>query len=219
MSINFHAFQNKDVLFTECEVLYEQWTKEFTGFQPERISKILNLKYDEENLYITYFDKLYRLCLKDGRLEKQGDDDQWQNKLFFNESMSVYHVLKYTKDYPGKAGIWVPNSVLDGRVTRNTNMPDPLLDPFARKWSGKCQQLKEACQQAGGMEFDKGDLAFQFTAFPFIDVQLIFWDEDEDFPAQVQVLFDQRVTDYIHCETTGCVTADLLDRIDRFSDR
>ena len=74
MSVNFHAFQNIGVLFAECEALYEQWTQEFTGFKPERISRILKLKYDEEYLYITYFDVLYRLEIKEGKLSKQDKD-------------------------------------------------------------------------------------------------------------------------------------------------
>lgn len=213
MSANFHAFQNIGVPFIECEALYEQWTKEFSGFEPERISRILNLKYNAEYLYITYFQIVYRLNLKKGKLSKQEADGKWQDNLYFNESMVIYHVLKYTKDNPGKDGSWVPNSTLDERVTGNRNMPDPLLTPFARKWSGNCAGLEQACINAGGKKFDKGDLAFQFTVFPFMDVQLIFWDEDEDFPAQVQVLFDRRVTDYVHFETTGCVIADLFDRI------
>lgn len=215
MSVNFHAFQNIGVLFAECEALYDQWTQEFSEFEPERISRILNLKYDEEYLYITYFGILYRLKLKDGKLSKQETDGRWQDNLYFNESMVIYHLLKYTKDCPGKAGIWVPNESLDGRATRNRNIPDPLLTPFARKWSGKCEELKKACQQAGGREFDKGDVAFQFAAFPFMELQMIFWDADEDFPAQVQVLFDKKVTDYVHFETTGCVIADLFDKINR----
>ena len=105
MSVNFHAFQNIGVLFAECEALYEQWTQEFTGFKPERISRILKLKYDEEYLYITYFDVLYRLEIKEGKLSKQDKDGQWQDNLYFNECMVIYHLLKYTKDNPGKAGI------------------------------------------------------------------------------------------------------------------
>lgn len=213
MSVNFHAFQNIGVPFSECEALYEQWTQEFSGFEPERISRILNLKYDEEYLYITYFDVLYRLEIKEGKLSKQDKDGQWQDNLYFNECMVIYHLLKYTKDSPGKAGIWVPNATLDERVTRNRNMPDPLLTPFARKWSGNCAGLKQACINAGGKEFDKGDVAFQFAVFPFMEVQLIFWDADEDFPAQVQVLFDKKVMDYVHFETTGCVIADLFEKI------
>ena len=44
-------------------------------------------------------------------------------------------------------------------------------------------------------------------------MQLILWDQDEDFPAQVQVLVDQCVTDFVHYETIGCMISDLLEKL------
>lgn len=212
MSVNFHAFQNKGVLFAECEALCEQWHREFSGYKPERIAGILNLDYDETHIRLTYFQTAYRMRLKDGRLEKQTESG-WTQELYFNESMAIYHVLKYTVDMPLRTGVWVPNEKLDRVVSRSTRLSDPLLTPFAKLWSGRCEELSAACENVGGRKLDKGDVAYQFAAFPFMDVQLVYWDQDEDFPAQVQVLFDERVTDYIHFETSGCIVADLLEKI------
>ena len=43
---------------------------------------------------------------------------------------------------------------------------------------------------------------------------LVFWDADEDFPAQAQILVDQNVTDFLHYETVGCVISDLLEKLE-----
>lgn len=212
MSVNYHAFQNKGVPFVECEALCEQWHQQFAEYDPERIAGILHLDYDESYVYLTYFDTSYRLRLKDGQLEKETDRG-WTQELYFNESMAIYHVLKYTVDTPRISGVWVPNDALDRVVSRNHRLPDPLLTPFAKAWAGHCRELSAACEKAGGKRLDKGDVAWQFSAFPFLEVQLVFWDQDEDFPAQVQVLFDEWVTDYMHFETSGCVVADLLEKI------
>ena len=47
-----------------------------------------------------------------------------------------------------------------------------------------------------------------------MQIQLIFWDADEDFPAQVQVLVDERITDFIHYETVGCIISDLFEKLE-----
>ena len=60
----------------------------------------------------------------------------------------------------------------------------------------------------------KGDAAFLFYAVPQIPLRLIFWDADEEFPAQTQVLVDSRITDYLHYESVGCVISDLLERLE-----
>ena len=212
MSVNYHAFQNKGVPFAECEALCEQWHHEFAGYDPKRIAGILQLAYDEKYIYLSYFQTQYRMRLKDGELEKETESG-WTGELYFNESMAIYHVLKYTVDMPRCSGVWVPNEKLDRVVSRNTRLADPLLTPFAKVWTGRCKELAQVCENIGGRKLDKGDVAYQFAAFSFMEIQLVFWDADEDFPAQVQILVDQCVTDFIHYETVGCIISDLLEKL------
>ena len=55
MSVNYHAYQSRGVLFEEYEVVCQQWREEFSEYKPERIAKILHLETDQEYLYLTYF--------------------------------------------------------------------------------------------------------------------------------------------------------------------
>lgn len=212
MSVNYHAFQSRGVLFSDYEVVCGQWREEFSEYHPERIARILHLEYDMEYLYLTYYRHPYRLRLSDGVLEKQGDEG-WTENLYFNESMSVYHLLHYTKELPTVSGKWVPSHTIDGVVSRNPAFSDLLLAPFEQKYAGRTEELKRACRKAGGEELKTGDAAYEFEVFPFVHLRLIFWDQDEDFPAKVQVLADQCVTDFVHYETVGCMIADLLDQL------
>lgn len=213
MSVNYHAFQSRGVPFSDYEVVCGQWQEEFTGYDPGRIARILHLKADDHYLFFTYFQNPYRLRLADGVLEKQ-KDGEWSNRLYFNEAMAAYHLLRYTKDVPVVSGKWVPSHTIDGVVSRNPAVADPLLTPFARKYTGKTEELERACQAAGGEKLGTGDVSYEFEAFPCVHLRLVFWDADEDFPAQVQILVDQCVTDFLHYETVGCVISDLLERLE-----
>ena len=157
MSVNYHACQSRGVLFSEYEKVCAQWRETFAGLDPERLAKILHLKRDTEYLYIEYFQTLYRLGLGDGSLEKKGEDG-WDSELYFNESMAVYHLLYYTKDLPVVSGKWVSSHSIDGVVSRNPNVPDPLLDPFARRYTGHTGELEEACRKLGGEKIAQGDV-------------------------------------------------------------
>ncbi len=210
MSVNYHAFQNRGVFFSTHEEVCRQWREEFTEYDPERAARILHLKTDEGHLYLTCLGRLYRLRLSDGVLERQ-EGEEWTKELYFNESMSIYHLLHYTRDVPVISGKWVPSHSIDGVISRNPEVRDPLLAPFAAKYEGKTEELKAACLAAGGKAVAAGDAAYEFEVFPQIHLRLVFWDRDEDFPAQVQVLADQCVTDFVHYETLGCMIADLLD--------
>lgn len=212
MSVNYHAYQSRGVLFENYEKVCGQWREKFSGYDSDRVAGILHLKTDETHLYISYFGQNYRLCTENGCLEKE-QDNEWSEELYFNEAMVIYHLLNYVKDDPSSSGTWVPGQSLDGAVSRQS-MPDPLLDPFAAKFTGKAEILRQACRKLGGTELETGDVAFEFAAFPFLHLRLIFWDADEDFPAQTQVLVDSHVTDYIHYETVGCITSDLLEKLE-----
>lgn len=213
MSAHYHAAQARGFLFSNYEVQCEQYHQLFKNYDPTRIARILGLSFDENFLYVTYFGISYRLRLLDGSLEKQ-TRDLWTEEVYFNEAMSIYHHLRYTKDFPHLTGEWVPTSEIEGVSTRNTRLPDPLLLPFAMHFSGKSEQLEEACQRLGGHKLNLGDVSYEFLSFPQVPLRLIFWDADEDFPAQVQVLADRGAADYMHFETIGCVVSDLLEKLE-----
>lgn len=213
MSVNYHAFQSRGVLFTDHEKVCEQWRQEYTGYDPSRIARILRLQADTEYLYLTYFGAPYRLALADGRMEKEADGT-WSDELYFNEAMALYHLLCYTKDMPVVSGKWVPSHTIDGVVSRNPAVKDPLLTPFALKYTGKLEELDRVCREAGGVKLASGDVSYEFEAFPWLHLQLVFWDADEDFPAQAQILVDQCVTDFVHYETVGCIISDLLEKLE-----
>ncbi|MBO4359543.1 MAG: DUF3786 domain-containing protein [Eubacteriaceae bacterium] len=233
MSINFHAQQNRGFLFSVIEEIQRKWRERFTDFDPERVLSILGLERDERYLYVTYYDDLFRLRLSDGVLEKKlkekrdragyidldsgqkvDYDPYWTEDVYFNEAMSVYHILYHVKDEPRFSGEWLTNENIINSNAR-TDIPDPLLTPFSAKFSGRTDELKRACEAAGGKTVsERGDVCFEFVSFPQIPLRLVFWDADEDFPAQTKILFDSCVTDYVHIETTGCIIADLFDRLE-----
>ena len=215
MSINYHAYQSRGYIFEDFELLCEQWRTKFTDYDPKRVAQILNLTYDSEYLYISYFQNPYRLYLKNGILEKKTESG-WTKELFFNETMSIYHLFYYVVDVPQISGIWIPNDNLDARRRSGKNN-DILLQTFSVKFSGNCEALKTACERNHGKPFQKGDVSYEFEVFEQIFIRLIFWDKDEDFDAQTQILVDSKITDYVHIETTGCIVSDLLEKLERFA--
>ncbi|MBE6015598.1 MAG: DUF3786 domain-containing protein [Lachnospiraceae bacterium] len=227
MSINYHAYQNRGFTFGTFEEIAKIWLERFRGYNPDRIAGILGLKYDEKYLYIEYFGREYRLNLEIGRIEKKSDEpfdnfcapDEiplekgWHGEVYANEAMAIYHILFYTVDEPHLSGEWVQNASLDPRHVRHPQ-EDVLFEDFLKSFPEGTAALKAACEAAGGEPvMSKADAAYIFHPFPQIPLQLNYWEADEDFPAQVKVLVDSRITDYVHIETTGCLVSDLFEHI------
>ena len=203
MSINFHAQQNRGFRFSVIEEIQRKWRERFTGYDPERAARILELERDEKYLYVRYYDDLFRLRLADGVLEKKlrqkrdragyidletGEkvdyDPDWDEDVFFNEAMSVYHILYHVKDEPGRSGEWLTNENIINSNAR-TDIPDPLLSPFSASFSGRCDELRAACEAAGGTAIkERGDVCYEFVSFPRAE-----WQTDSVKIADTEVHF------------------------------
>ena len=49
--------------------------------------------------------------------------------------------------------------------------------------------------------------------FPFFNIAVLFWDADDEFEAQANMLFDADITDFLHEETVVCIAADFVRRL------
>ena len=56
-------------------------------------------------------------------------------------------------------------------------------------------------------------MGYVIHAFPWMPLTVIFWDGDEEFDAQANMLFDAEITDFLHEETVVCVASDFARRL------
>ena len=93
-----------------------------------------------------------------------------------------------------------PNTV-SKMVSMKAHVEEPLIKVFA----GGMGRLAEACGRMGGenvsRDYPSSDFAWHFQAFPKVPVVLLFWNSQEDFGADVKLLFDQTVTEHLDIES------------------
>jgi hypothetical protein len=53
----------------------------------------------------------------------------------------------------------------------------------------------------GGKKLPYSDMGYQVDAFKCIPVRFLFWEGDDEFPPQANMLFDSSATDFIHGES------------------
>ncbi len=208
--MGYHSFRNIGYRLTDSEAACTKWREKFRGFDPKTAVSALQLPSDGSYVRITYFGTEYRLRLADGVLEKRISGG-WTEDLFMNEALVLYHLLGDVCEHPRSTGIWCSEADLDPVKIRSGNRTDPLLNGFAADFSGKIPELEAAAVRLGGTRIEKGDSSWEFHPIPQIAMRLIFWDADDEFPAQTQVMVDSGVCDYMHYEAVGCMIADLFE--------
>lgn len=216
--MGLHAYRNIGFSFTESEHTCEGWRKKFTGFDPSRAAEVWGFPVEGDTITAECWGIHYRLNCSNGVLEKETEEGKWTEELFMNEALLIYHILGDVSPFPRRSDVWVSESSLDPVRVRSGDRMDPVLQAFSAHFSGKGELLRECCERLGGEPVKQGDRAWQFYPTPLTPVRLVFWEADEEFPAQASIYVKKYITDYMGFEAVGFLSAELLCRIEKEAD-
>ena len=63
-------------------------------------------------------------------------------------------------------------------------------------------------------KINQGDVGYIIDIFDFLPVMFIFYDQDSEFPAEIKLLWDENILNFMHYETTFYVANQLFDRLE-----
>jgi hypothetical protein len=97
-------------------------------------------------------------------------------------------------------GKWVGYKDIPGGLLYAGVFARRVIEPLVRKFGNSAKWFKEIGKTFGGKLVEVGDASFILHAFPFIPLQYVLWEGDEEFPPSVQLLFDASVDHYLSLE-------------------
>lgn len=185
----------------------------FVRYDQQRMIDKFGLRSDERYLYITMLRREYRIGRETGVIEWSDDGFRTAVEADFNASMTICDVLCDSRDGCALSGRFTGLQSLRG-MTRVASSPGgELLQPYADRFCGRTEALRQACCRFGTPVALPGDAAFRLDAFEFLPVLLQFWDGDEEFPARLNFLFDENMLDFMRYETIFYLMSHILARI------
>ena len=175
-----------------------EWADKFMKMDQEELRRrVPELKDENGFLAITHFGRKFGISKKDGSihsLDGQSEPDT-------TEQLNIYTLLGYAKEGAFFMDKWVPFAEL-----RNARPFAPAYkigetDVFSATFSGRVKELRHALVSLGGKELPQGDVGYEIKAFECMPMRFYFWDADEEFEAQGNILFDYSATDFNHIES------------------
>ena len=200
----------KEEFQSNYEKLCEDWRLKFMEMDRELLMKKLpEIKIEKDEMTIRHFGRKYGVSLTDGWIRPLEDEGPVRNLTKLN----IYNLFWYVKEHATYMDRWVPF-----RDVRNAGPFAPafqrnILEPLALTFSGKTEELKKACRLLGGVPVKQGDSGYILKAFDCIPMEFLFWDKDEEFEAQANILYDYSVTDFIHVESTVTLAEEGVIRL------
>ena len=185
----------------------ETWRQKFLTMDVDKIVEKFNLRRDENAIYIVYFSKELRIDLTTGIITYVEDEGKKPN---FNTTINIYNTFHYSIEHPVASNELVPFRQVKRVYPFEDAYKRTILARFVELFSGKCDLLEEACKKLDGTPFGKADVGYSLPVYPFLKIAVTFWDADEEFEAQVNMLFDSNITDFMHEENVVGVASDAL---------
>jgi hypothetical protein len=170
-------------------------------------------RYGEENgrpfLNLTYFGHNLQVFKDEVRYPDGVEANPWDAILLYNYLASQ-----------GRAepiGTWITFQSLPNSVSKTKTLKR-LEGELATHFAGKQSQLEEAAARFGAEPVKTAgdaDMQLVFRPLPKVPVLLLFWEADleENFPAQVHLLFDGNVSEYLDLESLLFLVEQLADRL------
>ena len=186
------------------EQVIENWQQKFLEMDQETLIRKFDLEADEEAMYITYFSRRLRIDRMDGKITDQGI------RPGFNTVMNIYNTFYYSVEHPVASGNLVAFRQVKRVYPFEAAYRRTIISRLQEVFSGKTAELERACKALGGIPLPQGDVGYVLPVFPFLNIAVLFWDKDEEFEAQANMLFDSEITEFMHEENVVCVAADAV---------
>lgn len=182
----------------------ENWRLKFLEMDQEELIRKFQLEADEEFLYIIYFSKKFRIDRKNGFITEDGKSPG------FDTVMNIYNTFYYSAAHPVASGNLVAFRQVKKVYPFEAAYRRTIISRLQELFAGKTEELRKACEALGGTLLPQGDVGYVLPVFPFLNIAVLFWDKDEEFEAQANMLFDSEITEFMHEENVVCVAADAV---------
>ena len=191
------------------EMLCNQWAETLRAADPEQLTALLpELRREDRCLTAVHFGRTFRLDLDSGAITAA---DGGPASIY--ERLNIYTLLGYCREGARLTGQWVPFRDVQGAGPFAPAFDRSVLRPFAATFTGRIDDLRTAAMALGGTPLPHSDAGFLLHAFECIPMEFLFWEGDEEFPAQANILFDSGVTGFIHVESTVSLASVGITRL------
>ena len=212
------------------DIMTDDGRRLFLGYDQEEMIRRYSLKHDEKYLYFWFLSFLYRIEKETGYVEELPKiltreqyrdrsaqelafpEDEWRRAA--NETaMTFYDILCYGKENAAATGEYINLNSLVTMISAAGNPGDGLFKKYEKRFDENAGLVEKTLIRFGGWKEGKGDIAYEFPLYDFMNIRFQLWHADEDFPASVQIFVDTGILQYMHFETVWYMINDFMNRI------
>lgn len=188
----------------------EAWRLKFLDMdKPQLLEKLPEIKQEQSYLTLKLFDRKFGIDTETGNIVTYED---FQPAEVISQ-LNIYTFLWFSSPQASFKDKWVPFRELRGASPFTMAFENHVLAPLALTFSGQTEKLSQAYQTLGGTNLSHSDAGGLVNAFDCMPIKFLFWDGDDEFPAQANILYDESAIDFIHVESTVSIAIEGIQRL------
>lgn len=186
------------------ELVFEHDQAIFLSSDYNRITQRTKTTYtnDKNALNIPVLNKLYQISLSNGTI---WDAAAPLEPVPVQTRLLIMHYLIYSKDTAYITGEEIPFHSIRGVSHFEAAFNREAIPPLKRTFDKNLDSFLEAGTALEGTLCTYGDASIKLWLFPMIPITYILWEGDEEFPMNVNILFDKGITSCTHPEDVPVV--------------
>ncbi|EMS77885.1 DUF3786 domain-containing protein [Desulfotignum phosphitoxidans] len=169
--------------------------------------------YDEAaGIYgLTVWGREYAVDPRQGRIFCVNPDPYPEPLHPYFDLFAVHYLLSATEVPP--AGQWISEKDIPGGSTFFRGPHAVPTHGIASRFDEDIQGFTRRCEQYGGTRLALADAAFSFFITPRVPVAVLFWQGDEEFPAEAKLLFDKTIARHLASDIVYALAVGVCEQL------
>ena len=190
------------------DAVREVWRQKFLTMDHESLAERFHLNIDAGHLYLTYFSHPYSIDRRTARIVRLDRPDA---VIGFDTEMNFFNMFHYAAVHPAPSGELIPFRNVKRVYPFEAAYMRTIIHPFEQCFTGHTAELRRAFDALRARPLPQGDVGGALEILPGLELAVTFWDADDEFPAQANMLFDSNITDYMHEENVVGAASDAAE--------
>lgn len=163
------------------------------------------VSYESGVFLIPFMGEVYRLSCDDHTIvvpEGMPESDGELELLFLAYLVDAKEI--------GLGGKWISEKEVPGGSLFFTGPHSMPVSGIKERYGTSPADFIERAGELGATTLDYGDASVAFTALPRLPVAFVLWEEDDEFPPEVTVMFDESIPSHIPVDVVLALVSSVV---------
>lgn len=166
---------------------YQETVKKFVSLAPEEMVGRSGARFDKQRqrFEVMYFGSLY-MADREGKVWRADDP---ATDVPYNDKTLILQYLCEASGLPPR-GVWLSFLELPDGAHHYRPLQVDATEPLARVFGSRPKDFVNSALSLGGRPAGLGEYSFIIPALPKIPLAVVLWEDDDEFPASSNILYD-----------------------------